>query len=342
MPSRRTRFATLVLTLLFLGSFARPARSEGIESLYSLLWMQTSPEYRALCVIVYRTATRQIIDRVQAMRCPRDQQGRRLQVVNVPTPQGVRTVARPLAVVMDLDETVMDGSPLLAYTLRNHRKRDRQLLRLFDQFQAQEARARRTVPGALDFIRKVEGVGISVVYVTNRHEGEESRQAVLTTLRALGVGTRDLGERVLMSGPPETERQKSLDLIRQLGLSEESAEGRALLENHSRKHRRRLEVSQRYQVVGYFGDDLYDFPVYVSTRNSQGAPLTEARQAEMDRNSEHWGTDWFVLPNPAYGSWQPGRAFPEKDMLESLNDCGFGEFVARKKGPTGGSQTEHP
>jgi predicted secreted acid phosphatase len=29
-----------------------------------------------------------------------------------------------------------------------------------------------------------------------------------------------------------------------------------------------------------------------------------ARKSEVERSSVHWGTNWFILPNPVYGEWE--------------------------------------
>ena len=53
------------------------------------LWMQTSGEYRACCLQTYRFAAERLRDKLKRT-----------------TPEG-----KPLAVVMDLDETVLDDIP---------------------------------------------------------------------------------------------------------------------------------------------------------------------------------------------------------------------------------------
>lgn len=51
----------------------------------------------------------------------------------------------------------------------------------------------------------------------------------------------------------------------------------------SSKVLRREQISQRFRVVAYLGDSMGDFP-----ERTEDAP---------------WGTEWFCLPNPVYGSW---------------------------------------
>ena len=54
----------------------------------------------------------------------------------------------------------------------------------------------------------------------------------------------------------------------------------------SSKEPRREFVKQRYRVLLYLGDAGSDFP---NDRPADAAP---------------WGTEWFLMPNPIYGSWE--------------------------------------
>jgi len=65
----------------------------------------------------------------------------------------------------------------------------------------------------------------------------------------------------------------------------------------SDKSSRRADIATRYRVLLLFGDDLNDF--VSGTRRS----LAE-RDAVVAEYDEYWGSKWFVLPNPEYGSWE--------------------------------------
>jgi len=54
----------------------------------------------------------------------------------------------------------------------------------------------------------------------------------------------------------------------------------------SSKEPRREFVKERYDVLLYLGDTGSDFP---ADRPADAAP---------------WGTEWFIVPNPIYGSWE--------------------------------------
>ena len=63
------------------------------------------------------------------------------------------------------------------------------------------------------------------------------------------------------------------------------------------KTSRRTFVAERYRVIMAFGDNLGDF---VSIEDLDAA----GRDAVVDRYASWWGTRWFMLPNPMYGSWE--------------------------------------
>jgi acid phosphatase len=65
----------------------------------------------------------------------------------------------------------------------------------------------------------------------------------------------------------------------------------------SDKGPRRDSVASRYRVLLLLGDDLNDF---VSAAGKSRAE----RDALARDNAAKWGTSWFILPNPMYGSWE--------------------------------------
>ncbi len=79
----------------------------------------------------------------------------------------------------------------------------------------------------------------------------------------------------------------------------------------SNKTARREQVAALYNVVMYLGDNLRDFSEadFVAKKPPPGATVAwyleeiRHRQEAADLASEHWGRDWFVLPNPVYGEW---------------------------------------
>src|SRR5918993_2245917 len=131
---------------------ATPAASTAThENLNAVLWMQTALEFEAAAVQAYRLA---ILQRDAALADPRwtaaiEQQGDPSQL--------------PAAVIVDVDETVLDNSYYQARLIRDNR------VFANDTWDMWVAEGRATaVPGALDFSRAAAKKGVTVFYVTNR------------------------------------------------------------------------------------------------------------------------------------------------------------------------------
>lgn len=64
------------------------------------------------------------------------------------------------------------------------------------------------------------------------------------------------------------------------------------------KQDRRDEIEEDYDLVMQLGDTLHDF-------DGQFADADLAEQQErVEENSDRFGDDWIVLPNPMYGEWE--------------------------------------
>ena len=169
----------------------------------------------------------------------------------------------PPAIILDVDETVLDN---VEYQAR---------LILSDGVYGSETwhpwceeRAATPVPGSLEFLRRADELGVAVFYVTNRRVVVD--RATEDNLRALGYPLSDTEDRVLTRGERE--------------------------EWTGDKTTRRAFVGEKYRVVMMFGDNLGDF----IDIEDLGAAERDARVTEY---GNWWGTRWFVLPNPMYGSW---------------------------------------
>jgi len=127
---------------------------------YGVLFVQRAAEYRALCHQAYQVAT----DRLRAIL-------------------EADTVKRP-AVILDLDETVLDNSPYAGWQVKNRAPYRRETWQQWvEQAQAE------AVPGALPFLKAADSLGVQLFYLTNRHE--RGRPATLQNLRALGLPQAD-------------------------------------------------------------------------------------------------------------------------------------------------------
>ncbi len=234
------------------------------------LWVRTSAEYRAASESTYRAAQAAL-------------------AVGLADPSWTAEPAQtgdlsalPPAVVMDIDETVLDNSEPQVAMLRAGT--------CFEEFPAAwdawiAKRKAPAIPGAAAFIRAAHGMKdpqgrpVHVVYVTNRECARRAgsnaacpqKDDTEANLRALGLGTRSLADEIMLKG-------------------ERADWG-------SEKLPRRLEVGRHFRIVLNVGDDLADF--IPDVRLAKVAERARARCARDD----YWGRRWFVIPNPIYGSW---------------------------------------
>ena len=216
MSTRATLVRSLVLTcLLFVPSGllaqtpgASMSRQTGPDTEYqvgAILWNQTSAEYRALAYQAFDLAKLRL-DQALAKQRPR---------------RGARG-AKPMAIIVDVDETVLDNSRFQAELILRGTGYTPQLWQAWcDRAEAG------AVPGAAEFLTYAFKRGVQTFYITNRRQPEKA--GTITNLKNAGFP----------------------------GVSEETV---MIRENASpSKETRREKVRARYQVVMLVGDNLNDF-----------------------------------------------------------------------------------
>ena len=257
---------------------AAPAAAPANDQLYAVAWQQDAVEYEATARSVYVGARRALAPvlqwQQQAASAPDDEA--RAAAANQLGNWNAMPMAerlgnddgQPLAIILDADETVIDNSPYQA------RRIDVDGLYEPQSWSAwvSERRAK-AVPGAVEFTQWAAGAGIAVFYVTNRSAADGA--ATADNLRALGFPLPEDAERLLL-----------LDEPRGFG---------------SDKISRRQLVDRDHRVIGLFGDNLGDFLGGVKTDNT-------TRKRRIATYRDWWGSRWFMLPNPMYGSWVDAAA----------------------------------
>lgn len=237
------------------------------ENLNAVLWIQTSSEYSVAAIGTYAAATDALQRAVAA------------------DPTGVNR----MAVVMDLDETVLDNSPYQGQgVLSNVGYQDE----TWDKWVA--LRAATAVPGAVDFIRASQDLGLSVLFITNRRCRDRAdttcdcpqKEDTLVNLRQLGIETDPGALFLRYERPPE----------RCLSLLSESERELAMWAASDKTSRRRC-VELDHDIVMLVGDQIGDFI------GGLGESTVVSRNALVDQYEENWGNTWFMMPNPTYGSW---------------------------------------
>jgi Predicted secreted acid phosphatase len=257
---------------------AAAVRTAANDNLNAVAWSQTAIEHDMIYLQTYRDAQSRLLT---ALHDPHwDALGKADRVAPL---KGLAP-----AVVLDVDETVLDNSPFAARMVKSGAEYNEADWANW----CKEARAR-ALPGAVEFTQFAARHGIAVIYISNR--AKDLDQATLANLRQAGFP---------MSGP-----QAFLGL----GTVVDGCE-----QNGSEKGCRRQLIARRYRVLMQFGDQIGDF-VDVIANTADGR-----RRAVADYLP--WvGTRWFVLPNATYGSWEPAlfnndwSAPPEQRRQQKLD-----------------------
>ena len=228
------------------------------DNLNAVLWMQRSVEYRALAEQTYRAAADKLDDALKAKN--RD--------ALVPEERGNPAKGLKPAVVLDVDETVLDNSPYQARLVRDGKEYDEVT---WDAWVAEKKA--KAVPGVVDFAKAANAKGVTLVYISNR--AVHLKDATIANLKAVGLPVAD--DSVFLG----------------LGTFVKDCE-----QNGSEKNCRRRLAGQKYRVLMQFGDQIGDFVQVV-------ANTPEGRDALYQQYHDWFGERWWMLPNPSYGSWEP-------------------------------------
>lgn len=250
-------------------------QSNGSNTFNSSLWLQTASEYKANAIQAYNGASHNIR---QAMTD---------RSWTAALEQGPNGSSLPPAIILDVDETVLDNSQYQAQLLIDGTAFDPES---WDRWIAMKSAP--SVPGAVDFINSVSAMGVEVVYITNRECKPRSE-----------------------GGPPCPQEVDTIDNLLKVGIKEVKPENillkRENLEWSSEKKSRREDVASRYRVLMLFGDDLGDFLPDVKKNIT---PMQ--RDCLVDEYRDNWGVKWFVFSNPVYGSWMRILSDPKSSHLK--------------------------
>ena len=176
-----------------------PEQADNEYQVGAVLWQQASAESRALQYQAYKLA-RLTLDR--DLRLHRKSNLKR-------------------AVVVDVDETVLDNSRYQAELIVN-----RQSFTSASWIEWCNRAKASAIPGAVDFLKYAATRGVRVFYVTNRRE---------------------------------TEKAGTITNLKQLGFPDVSDETVVVRTDVSSKEPRRQSIRRRYRIVLLFGDNLSDF-----------------------------------------------------------------------------------
>lgn len=209
---------------------AQPARASADNEyqVAAVLYMQKAGEYRALAYQAFNLAHWQLdadFDKKNLKNLLKDER------------------KRARAVVVDVDETVLDNSPQQAYMIKN-----RLPFELKTWYAWGEKREAKAIPGAVDFLKYAAAKGVKVFYVSNRDE---------------------------------VQKQATIDNLKSVGFPDATAETVLLRQTESTKEPRRQSILQKYRIVILMGDNLDDLS-NVFERKSVADRFNEVDKARAD------------------------------------------------------------
>lgn len=281
------------------------------------VWVQTSAEYKALSYQAYRVAEMQFDRWADILEKRADGKAY------------LPGADKPVAIILDLDETVIDNSGYQAFTAKNQQEFNQSIWDAWIDFQSTNEGAAATVPGAPEFLNKVEAMGVTPIYISNRMVGQEEQTSKVLQRNGINVG--NIKERLLLRLPSKEETARAEAVVESAGLDPSSEEAERVVKGEGKKEARRRQIQAKYDVIAYFGDQLGDFDAYVMGNLDGNA--YKSRKAKADDYRKYWGTIWFMLPNPMYGYWAPGQGIPADRPESVLQDYGFEVYLRGLKIP---------
>ena len=171
---------------------------------------------------------------------------------------------KPPAIILDIDETVLNNIPFQARSIINGQSYPIGWL----EWMLEESSD--AVAGVSDFLEYAQSKGVKIFYVTNRIAVAED--ATRNNIQKLGL-------------PLDTDR----DVL--------------LMKNEngwtSDKVSRRELVAKDYRILLLIGDQLGDFlPLDATTLE------LDSRKNLAETYDHMWGSKWFMITNPMYGRWE--------------------------------------
>jgi 5'-nucleotidase (lipoprotein e(P4) family) len=189
--------------------------------LFTAMFQQRAAEYKALCLQGYNAAR----IRIDAYAKQTD---------------------KPLAIITDIDETILDNSPYAVHQAYNGKEYEPT-----SWYEWTDKSAADIMPGAAAFLKYVASKNIQVFYVTNREDRE--RTSTLTNLKRFGLPNAD-----------------EIHLYTR--------------QNTSSKEARRAQILERYDVILLMGDNLADLSVLFDKKSeTERSNNVDALAAEFGR-----------------------------------------------------------
>jgi 5'-nucleotidase (lipoprotein e(P4) family) len=209
---RKIFFFLFIVPVVFACSNKRlpvvPTANSQDQLLLSVVWFQESPEMMAMYYQCYNNATKSLTEKLK---------------------NGDKLI--PKAVVMDIDETILDNSPVEARQVITNEPYSDSLWNLWT-----DASIAAPLPGALEFTLFAQKQGVEIFYITNRSR-ETAFNSTISNLVEIGFPFAD-----------------STHLITKT--------------NTSSKEERRQKVASDHKILLFIGDNIGDFDAVFDDRTT--------------------------------------------------------------------------
>ncbi|MCP3871038.1 MAG: 5'-nucleotidase, lipoprotein e(P4) family [Gammaproteobacteria bacterium] len=281
----------------------------GRINLNAALWMQTSPEYRALALGAYSTARRNLDEALE------NPSWTALPSQTPTSDEAAIALARlPVAVILDIDETVLSTLPYQTWLVKNDQPFKPETWNVWVSSASAAA-----IPGALEFADYARDKGVTLFYLSNRTfrgKVDQNLNGLIEPVEThVDLEPYTISNLVQLGLLPQggISNEKSVLLRGDINEKGQVSSGWAL----SDKSARRQSLASRYRILLMLGDNLNDFTSDSPRQEDKGNADT------LDQYQARWGHSWIMLPNPIYGSW-------ERRLYDSAGKLSADEIIELK------------
>ncbi len=241
-----------IIVIFILTSSSLNSNEKEHELLMATLFVQTSAEFYANSKSIYKAAENNLKELLQN------------KYHTAALEQTDNYHNKPPAIILDVDQTVLDNSAYQARLIKNNTSYPDGWVSW-----AKEEKAE-FLPGALEFLQFALSEGVEIFFVTNRVK--EIEEATIRNYQKLGLNLPNKNDFILSRG-----------------------------ENNwgSNKSSRRELLARDYRIVMMFGDNLGDF---VDIKENNLSPAE--RISVTKKYNDYWGVSWYMFSNPMYGDWE--------------------------------------
>ena len=205
-PAGLALAVTVFLVSVVTAQQAAPAANLDYQT-GGVLYMQKAAEYRALCYQAFNIGRMRLdedLDKKNAKKLPKAER------------------KMPRAIIVDIDETVLDNSPSQARGIASNTPYNSK-----DWYAWSNMGKAKAVPGSVDFLNYAASKGVKIFYISNRDD--------------------------------KNEKQTTIENLKKVGFNDVTADNVMLKTAESGKETRRTLVTSKYRVVMLVGDNLDDF-----------------------------------------------------------------------------------